>query len=146
MGWGFYNSAGVQKVAGGWTAWTPQVSQNGNKTSTNNSSRYVKIGNFVTAHCCVTITAAGTSGHAIGVDLPITNYTATGDIAVGAATFIRISGPRYQSAAILNSTYGTAGSRILFQQAGATTAMGVDTAFALASGDYLTFTVSYEAA
>ena len=142
--------AGVTRIPSGnfgaWTAWTPQASQNGNKTSTNNGSRYVQIGKLVTVYCRVTITAAGTAGHAIGVDLPVTNYTATGDIACGSFMYYRAAGGRYQGAAIFNSAYGTAGSRVLFHQDALTSVLGVDTSFATANGDTLGFTVTYEAA
>ena len=130
---------------GAWTAWTPQASQNGNKTSTNNGSRYVQIGKLVTVYCRVTITAAGTAGNSIGVDLPVTNYVATGDAPCGTFMYFRASGARYEGAAIFNSSFGTAGSRVLFHQNATTGPIGVDPSFATANGDILGFTVTYEA-
>jgi len=122
-----------------WTTWTPTISQNGTRTSTVNSARYIKIGRNVRAIVSVNITQAGTSGNLIICSIPTGTPVAIGETAIGMFTYSRTTGTRYAGTAALYS-----GNQVIFQVSGTGNAMGADPAFATANGDYLSINFSYE--
>lgn len=142
------NSVNTTQIAssvgnfGAWADWTPQVYQNGNRTSTKISCKYVQIGKLVVAKAHLTITAAGASGYSVKTSLPVTPASSSGDGAAGSFTYVRSGGDRYAGTAVITTF---AGEYLGFQvNAANVSLLGQDPTFATANNDVLAFTVSYE--
>ena len=121
-----------------WTDWTPTLTQGSAVSKTINAARYIRVGDMVTAFADLSAAASGTAGQLISVTLPVdavavnrgagvfwhfdsgtTNYVGFVQIdPVGVAKFL-VSG--------YGSDHGTQ-------------------PVTLASGDRITFSVTYEAA
>lgn len=123
-----------------WTTWTPVIGQNGTKTITNTNSKYLQLGKLIVARCNVLITQAGTAGNYIYCSYPITP-AAYSDTSIGSFFY----GPtgnatRYTGSVITNSV------GLLFQTHNINNVLGITPSFATVNGDFLSFTVVYEAA
>ena len=57
---------------GGWTSWTPTVTQSGSVTVTNTRSRYARYGRTIHAIVDVTVTGSGTGANNVVLSLPVT--------------------------------------------------------------------------
>lgn len=129
---------------GAWTTWTPKVYQNGERTITNTQSRYLKVGRLVHVYSAITITNTGLAGQRISITLPFA-AAREGDLPVGTFFFMRASnGARYLGFALVNSTFG-ASPGIIFHVAGDIDVLGADPSFAVANGDTMRFSLTYEA-
>lgn len=127
-----------------WTSWTPQVYQNGTRTSTNTASRYLKVGRLVVATARLVITQAGSAGNIISCTLPSAPQATSGDFPVGTFMYFASSGTRYQGAVLINSSFGASPGAIFHVYAN--NALGNTPNIATANTDALNFIVTYEAA
>jgi hypothetical protein len=132
---------------GAWTSWTPTVTQSGSVTVTNTRSRYARYGRTIVASFDLTVTGSGSANNAITVSLPVT-AAAAGVVPVGTArlvdtgtstTFGAICVLATTTTIWLNQTSTNSTTTIL----GSTSS---ENATALASGDIIAGTVTYEAA
>ena len=144
------SSAWVQTNSlGGWSTWTPQLYQNGNLTSTAPHARYTRIGDTAIVQAKVSATQAGTAGYQIEVrNLPYAleaagDYTVTGSGVYWDGSFRwllhteTVPTPTTATAFGYDSapTSSYAGSRF-----------GANPSKAVASGHFISFTMTYEIA
>lgn len=129
---------------------TPQLYQNGNRTSSTAIGRYWQQGKIVTLHVRMIASAAGSAGNAIEVrDIPVAPLktgtpNASADCsAVGLGHVLDNGTALYYAAAYFTST-----TAIRFQGVSNNngTDIGAAPSFALASGDAVAFNIVYEAA
>lgn len=124
---------------GAWTSWTPAVTQSGSVTVTNTRSRYGRWGRMIVATFDLSVTGSGTTSNNITVSLPVTAAAAG---AGGGAGLILDSGNTYY---VGFWDLATTTTIVLYTDSNANPA-GTNPAFALASGDGLSGTITYEAA
>ena len=129
---------------GAWQSWTPTVTQSGSVTVTNTRSRFARYGRTIHYTLDLAVTGTGTAANAITVTLPVAaaagSLTVVGsgritDISV-AANFTGLAINTSTTVMSLLPTTGTAGNYL-----GATNFTA-----ALASGDTITISGTYEAA
>jgi hypothetical protein len=134
----------LNALAGAWNSYTPQVDQgvSTNIAKTVTYAKYLQFGKRVEVQGRLELTAAGTSGSPVTVSLPVTAAGAQFYV-VGAGSVDDASVSAYGAVVELHST-----TRLAFfrTDAPSTSRIGADPAFALASGDIVSFTVVYEAA
>lgn len=131
----------TQIETGRWVDWTPTITQSGNVTYTltGGFARYILDANgTITARARLSITGSGTTGNAITIGgLPYDIADVTGDI--GSIRIVNTGTASYVGSANI----ATATSFIGYSSGNAS-AIGVTPNFALASGDVITFSISYE--
>lgn len=126
-----------------YVAYTPVVSQNGVRTTSAQSGRYVRIGKMVHAVGSATLSNAGTTANAVTVTLPLPPFVG------GPAQQVGVGGVQRVAAGLLYRSLSAALSgttEIRFFLAGVTDGneVGINPGFALASGDQITWSVTYE--
>lgn len=128
---------------GTWTAWTPRIDQGAstNIAKTVTYSRYVRIGSLVTWTFNILMTASGTAGSALVLTLPVTAVSGAGG--GGAGMVYDFSTTTRYSAHIEFATPTTA---IFVGDWSGASGWGAVPNLAIASGDVLRGTVTYEAA
>lgn len=134
------NVTAAKVAAETWTSWTPGLSQSGAVATSSASGDYIQLGTLVIARFALTASAAGTAGNAITV----TGLPATADAsgyAVGSARLSDVGTAIYGCVAYLAST-----TTLTFFGDNDLGALGQNPSFALASGDVITGTVTYQAA
>lgn len=136
--------SGGAVTAGAWTAHTPQIDQGvtTNIAKTVNYSNWARVGKMITWNFRLSLTAAGTAGTRVSVTLPATAASATA-AAVGSGLIYDASVPQKFISTMAMVTTTT----IAFETDSSTTdAWGASPSVALASGDVLMGSVTYEAA
>ena len=128
-----------------WTTWTPQVVQQGNVSSTNYGSKYIQIGKLVTVYCRVEMTQAGSAAGSMFIVLPVEN-NAPFDITVGSFTYTLGASPFTTYAGSAYLEYWGGSPRLHFRRDSQVGLLGYNPNLIIASGDGLSFTVTYEAA
>lgn len=134
----------VPNGPGAWTAYTPTLTQSGAVTKTVTYARYMRLGRLIVVQGLLAVTGSGSASNAVVVGLPVAAAQA-GNMNCGTGFIFDTSAVAgYAGHAILTST-----TSIQFRPS-TVTATGVlgATTFtdALASGDTIDFSVSYEAA
>lgn len=135
----------VASIGSGWQTWTPQVDQGVTGISkTIEYAKFNQIGGTVTVACNLIISGIGTSGEPIFVlNLPVApSAGAKLDQVVGSGVIKDSSGSSYCGSARIDSSsrvYLTGWSTSGFQ-------VGDNPSFGLASGDEISFTITYESA
>lgn len=136
-------------TGGAWNTWTPAVVQSGSVTSTVASAAYIRVGRFIYCEAVLNITGAGTGTNSITVSLPVTGAARYGSSSYAAGTgFVIDTSATSQYAAIMqiNSTttayFAPATGTAVNGALGASSPMTA----ALANGDFLKFSLMYEAA
>jgi len=125
----------------GWTSWTPVFSQPGVISGGTINAAYTQIGKTVIARCDYTFTNVGISG-AITCNLPVAAKSA-GTYTVGSFNFLDNGTNFYNGVCRLAS----ATSILSFFNGGTVgNTLGNSPTFAAAVGDYINFTITYEAA
>lgn len=127
-----------------WTTYTPTLTQSATVTKTGTYAKYQRAGRWITVQVFLTVTGAGTAANAVLVGLPVTAAFGSSPLEVGTGTvFDSSANLAYKGNAIMAST-----STVQFRASGTSTSvLGVtDFAAALASGDTVAMTVTYEAA
>ncbi len=124
-----------------WVSYTPTVTQGSGVSLTVDYCKYLYGPKTITMQGQLTMTAAGTSGEVITVGLPVASVSSSSYRVIGNGTVIDVSPfETYHLAAIQNTT-----STISFQgDANQGNNFGVTPAFALASGDIISFSICYE--
>lgn len=130
---------------GAWTTFTPTLTQSATVTKTVTYARYTKIGRLVIAQVALAVTGAGTASNAVLIGLPVAalNSAAIEDIGTGHI---------FDASAVLvykgHATYASTTTIQLRPSSTTTTGvLGADTfTAALASGDEIGYSVTYEAA
>jgi hypothetical protein len=123
------------------TSYTPVLSQNGTKTATINYAKYQQIGKMVTVQVRATFTQAGTAGSRVGVSLPIAAVTANFDQSYGSFIFTDSGTAFYTGSVAMLST--TEANFIVNNNQDF---VGTTPNLAVANGDVISFTISYEVA
>lgn len=131
-------------ISPGWTAYTPTLTQSGTVTKTVTVARYLQIGKLVIVYVRLDVTGAGTTNNTITVSTPATGVS-TGYIC-GSGEVIDASGATVTYPAMVYTNTTTTFSFGRTDQSAFVSRIGVDPNFALASGDVITFTATYEAA
>lgn len=123
-----------------WTAYTPTLTQGATITKTVNRAAYTKVGRTVTVSVFMTATSAGTAGQVLILGLPV---APAADLQIGVCYITDTSVPTRYVCTVL-----TSGGALLVQanQAGGSGHFGVNPAVTIASGDQITFAITYEAA
>lgn len=131
--------ADVQAYVGAWTTYVPVVTQSGTVTHTATYAKYAQFGKTVHATVFLAITGSGTGGNDISVTVPVTAATSGSRFIVGSGGGKNAAG-----------TFGTGVSMALTST---TVVKFMDVpenpsyhSTALANGDVLSFTITYEAA
>lgn len=144
-----FNSGGGVLAAGvnaeAWTAFTPQIDQGvtTNIAKTVTSARYIQYGKVVYATVRVDFTGAGTAGSAITSTIPVNAKNGTSFICLGTSNYYdtSVGSPNYHALVLTASA-----SQVQFIIHSTTGSIGVVPNIAVASGDMLSFSVTYEAA
>lgn len=128
-----------------WSTWTPSITQGVAVTSTIATARYIKMGRVVHCYMRINVTSSGTSGQDVIITLPVPGFAHGGSaIPVG-------SGWVYDSSTttMYEGSWGILGSGLTVDMASDATggnAWGIVPAIGLASGDIISFGLTYEAA
>lgn len=133
---------------GAWLAWTPAITQGVAVTSTVQHAKFTKFGRTVHAQARLSVTSAGTAGQSVDVTIPVVapNAGAT-TLSAGWGSIIDVSVASYIGQAFLNSSLVPQKFAFVTDSSGASAnAWGVAPSVALASGDVITFSLTYEAA
>lgn len=139
-----YNGGWVRfGASGGWTSYTPTLTQSATVTKTVTYAKYEKIGRMVTVNINLAITGTGTAASAINIGIPFT--AATSGLIVGSGVWNDNGTGFYPFIAGLATTTTLqcwdatqAATNILAGAGSATTA-------AMASGDTIQLCATYEA-
>jgi hypothetical protein len=123
---------------GAWTSWTPTCTQSGSVAVTNTRSRYARYGRMIVATFNLEATAAGSAGNGVIISLPVTAASVSSIQGVG---YILDGGTGYY-VGVWTAYSTTAVQLIAHAQTGA---VGGTPSFALASGDFISGTITYEA-
>lgn len=135
----------VQSLGATWQTYTPIVKQG---TATNiakivNEAKYIKVGDMVTAFCTVSTTASGASGIAL-ISLPFTSGGGQMKRVGAGHVYDANTGTRYTGMA---EVYDSDPDYVGFVgDWSAGSFWGITPTLTLASGDQLSFSVTYEAA
>lgn len=156
---GYATDTGELKVGDGTTAWTslsfevsnyksytPTVAQGAttNITKTVTYSKYTKNSNCVTYTASLNMTGTGTVTNNITVTIPQT--AATSGIVIGSGYYWDNSGNQYPCLVYLASTTTVSFLRTDTSSATNNNGIGNDPDIAIASGDLIKFTCTYEVA
>lgn len=137
----YLDSAWVQEsTLGGWTTWTPTVTQSNTPTQSVTEARYSRYGRLIIAQAQLTFTGAGTGSNPIAMTYPVTPRTTSAAHVVGTFTYFDSGSTNRVGNAYYNSN-----TTIYFKYDGFGNAMG-NTDFAIANGDALQVALMYEAA
>ena len=133
------------KKGAAWTPFAPVLSQSGTVTATVMYSRYTRIGRTITYQGLLAVTGTGTAVTAVVVSLPVAAAQA-GNMSIGSGFVFDLSvTTNYAGLAVANATTTMA---FVPTTNNSGTFLGVSGGFsaALASGDAVTWSVTYEAA
>mgnify|MGYP007071580961 CR=1 FL=1 len=132
-------------AATAWTAFTPTLTQSGSVTLTVNYARYRAVGKVANLQVMVTATGAGTVSNAVilgGIPSAVEPLQTGASRSVGSALVVDASTSVHYQANIITFSSTT----MRFIASGYTNYWGVDPAIALANGDSISFSVTYEIA
>lgn len=134
-------SATMNSIGAAWETYVPAVTQGAAITKTTNFSEYARIQKTVTWAALFQFTGAGGAGNAISTTLPITASWGGTFAVFGKALFYDTS---------INRTYllsagSTTGANLAFWYDGVANFFGAAPAVTVANGDWLSFTITYEA-
>lgn len=138
----------IAALSGAWTSWTPVAAQGSAVGLTVGYSKYVQIGKYVTWAARVESTGAGSSGSPITLTTPASlGYSGSSFFSIGSGFFLQAGAGTNDFGVIVVAVTGDP-TKVQFRRTdgSATGVIGADPAFAIASGDILGFTVTYEAA
>ena len=128
-----------------YTTWVPAVTQSVAVSSTVLTARYIKIGRLVQAYCRINITSAGTTNNSVVISLPVPGFAHGGSgIPIGTGWIYDQS-----TSTMYEGSFGLLGNGLSVDLATDATGgndWGVLPNLALASGDIIAFSVTYEAA
>jgi hypothetical protein len=129
---------------GAWTSWTPSVTQSGSVTVTNTRSRYARYGRTIHFSTALAVTGSGTGSNSITVSLPVT--AATSALVIGTAYLFDASASLFYPALTYLQSTTTASMFSANTSASGMILGGSNFTAALASGDSIYMTGTYEAA
>lgn len=127
----------IKSSVGALTSWTPTVTQSGTITHTVSYAKYQQVGNVVHVWASLAITGVGVAGNDVRIgNLP---FPEAGGGCVGVGYILDNGTGYYVGTArrILNTT------SIAFNAHLETDEIGTDPSFALASGDSISFQITY---
>ena len=128
-------------LATAWTAFTPTLTQGATVAKTVTQASYVQTGKTVSVQVVMSVTGAGTSGQPIKMGLPVAARNASAVVG---------SGSMYDASASFRYVCEVGASSVteayLAANGGSTDLLGVSPVLALASGDSLRYSATYEAA
>jgi hypothetical protein len=129
---------------GTWTTYTPVLNQDGTRTATVTYAAYSQINDL----CIVTVdlecTQAGSAGNSITVSLPVTISTPGHNpdaLSIGTGLFFDLSATDVIVLTAIRATNTTVG--FVTDASTSTSGLGTTPSLALASGDVISFTLSY---
>lgn len=133
----------VLSKLGGWTSYTPTLTQSATVSKTVNYAKYRKVGKTVIGNVSLACTSAGTAGNAILIGMPVVAAYATNQV-VGSG-YVLDASVGFYAGILLAST--TSVFSLLNPAAGAANVLGISgMSAALASGDSISVAFHYEAA
>jgi hypothetical protein len=131
-------------ASGMWSDYTPTLTQSGAVTKTVTSARYTQIGQLVVVQVTLTVTGSGTGSNEILVGLPVASKITTA--ATIGAGLIFDSSASFIYRAVVNVTSATT-VRLESTEVHTGGGLGLtQMTAALASGDLIEFSATYEAA
>jgi hypothetical protein len=135
-------AAELNGIGEAWTSYTPTVTQSATITKTINFAKYARVNKLVIVQVMVTATSAGTAGNAITLSLPIASVNANTFAIMGAGMVYDLSA----STAYLGMPVIDGGVIKFWNNASAGNFLGATPSFAIANGDFLSFTIAIEVA
>jgi hypothetical protein len=138
-----YNGGWVRFGAGGgWTSYTPTLTQSSAVTKTITYAKYEKIGRQDTVNVALSATGTGVANNSVTVTMP---FTIAGGTVIGSGYIFDASG-----VIIYPCITEAAGTTVQFVDAAAAVGVrqgqtGASFSVALATGDIVSFCASYEA-
>ena len=133
--------AGLSGLTGGWSTYTPSLDQNGAVTKTVTYAKYIQIDKLCVVVGRLDVSGTGTAGYGWTIGLPLTAATST--IVPGSGNIYDSSASTaYSGMTYLNST-------TTFQFVGdwsGNTVFGATPSIALANGDQVHWSITYEVA
>lgn len=132
----------MNQIGAAWETYVPDVTQTNVIAKTTNYSSYGRINKLVYWSALFQLTAAGTAGGLVATTLPVASNTGGTFAVFGSAIF-------YDTSA--NRTYvltagSTSGGNLLFWYDNQLNFFGAGPAVTAANGDWLSFTITYQAA
>lgn len=128
---------------GVWSTYTPVVTQNGARTVTVNYAEYVQINKFCTVNVDLELTNAGTTANLVTISLPVNFASGSSRRVAGSGLLYDLSGT---DVVLLTAIYNSASTVRFYTESTTdpTSGLGVNPAFALASGDVLSLSFTYQ--
>jgi hypothetical protein len=128
---------------GVWQTYTPVVTQDGVRTVTVNYAQYVQINKFCTVNVDLEVTNAGTTANLVTVSLPVNFATGTSRRVAGTGLLFDLSAT---DVVLLTAIYNSSSTVRFFTETttNPNSGLGVDPGFALASGDVLSLSFTYQ--
>jgi hypothetical protein len=141
-----YNGGWVQMGgSGAWTTWSPTITQAGTVAHTATYARYMRTGRTIRAEALLGITGSGTGSNAITVSLPVTAAQGA-NMAIGSGFIFDVSPSATNYPAICIASSTVVASFVPSSAAGTGLLGNAVMTAGLATGDAITFSISYEAA
>lgn len=137
--------SGGAVTPGAWTSYTPTLDQGGAVTKTVTYAKYARMGKTIFVQGLLSVTGSGTASNAVIFGLPVAAAVSTVNHVIGVGDIFDTSATSdYKGIAVIND----ANSAYLRPTAASTNGvLGADTfTAALASGDVVRFSLTYEAA
>jgi len=126
-----------------WTSYTPVVTQNGARTVTVNYAEYSQINKLCFVNLDLSLTNAGTTANLVTVSLPVNFSSSVVRRVAGSGLLYDLSAT---DVILLTAIYNSASTVRLLTETTTDSAsgLGVNPAFALASGDVISLSLVYE--
>jgi hypothetical protein len=126
--------------AGAWTSWVPVLTQSAAVAKTITYAKYTINGKTCSGNFLLVATAIGLAANIIGISPPIAPALAT-FYCVGAGTYIQVTNLRHAGGLM-----ASAGSLYIQTSAGTNNVLGASPSIAIAIGDIISGSFSYEIA
>lgn len=127
-----------------WNTYTPAIVQSGTVTKTTNYAAYWRGGRKISVNVLCTMTGSGTSSNIVTVSLPVT--AKTGSVAFGSGYIYDASTGIYYPGIAYLATASTIAFIDSTQSSTSPTLGAAGFTAALASGDIVNFSMTYESA
>lgn len=133
---------------GAWSSWTPAITQGVAVTATIAHAKFTRFGRTVHAHARLSVTSAGTVGQPVNITIPVLAPNAGAvTLSVGWGSIIDVTVASYVGQWFLSSSVAPQTIALVNDLSGSSgNVWGAAPSAGLASGDVITFSLTYEAA
>ena len=130
----------------GWNTWTPALTQTGSVTCTVSRSTYYRSGRLIETDGYLTVTGSGTGASVVTISLPVSAGSGSNNTILGEGWIFDTSAGFFYYGILQRQSSSTAAFLIRTNGAGATYLGTTSFTAGLASGDLVSYKMSYESA